>query len=154
MTSKNENEQNDFIIKYTDIDIFSIDIIKHNIFKLSDIVKRIKELYPNNYIILYVTVCRRCDDNIDFSNICSDIVEQTILKNPKRRGSFSLSSTNIENIEDLLLSNNNNFQKIFDFVKNNLRDEYKRHIFNNYSNELHNDDICYILSEYLILKNK
>ena len=81
-------------------------------------------------------------------------MEQTsILKNPKRRGSFSLSSTNIE---DLLLSNYNNFQKIFDFVKNNLRDENKRYIFDNYLhyNELYNYDICYILSEYLILKNK
>ena len=149
MTSKNENEQYDFYIKYTDIEIFNINDIKENKLSLSDIVKRIKDLYPTNYIILYVPVCRKCNDNQNFNDICSTHVEQThLLKNPKRRGSFSLSSTNIDN---LLLSNHNNFQKIFNVVKNINFDN--KDIQNMDEYDLNNREICVILSEYLRIKN-
>ena len=148
-TSNNENEQDDFILKYTDIDIFSIDIIKQNNLTLSDIVRKIKELYPTNYIILYVPVCRKCNENEDFNDICPNIIEQTsLLKNPKRRGSFSLSSTNIDN---LLLSNHNNFQKIYDSVIN-LTNNIDLQNLNTYN--LSNNNICDILSEYLKIKIK
>ena len=148
-TSKNENEQNDFNIKYTDINIFNIDIIKENGIKLNDVVSQIKELYPTDYIILYVNVCRKCNNNKDFNDFCSNMIEQTsILKNPKRRGSFSLSSTNIDN---LLLSNHNNFQKIFNVVKNINFDN--KDIQNMDEYDLNNREICVILSEYLRIKN-
>ena len=157
-TNLNKEEKNDFILKYTDIDIFPIDIIKQNNFNLflSDIVKKINDLYPTNYIILYITVCRECNESFDFYDICPNIVEQTtILKNPKRRGSFSLSSTNIENIDNLLLSNHNNFQKIFDIVKNNSNNDNIQNIIVEYYRiyNLSNNNICDILSEYLKIKN-
>ena len=145
-TKKNENEQDNFIIKYSDVNIFSIDIIKQNNLLFSDIVKKINDLYPTNYIILYVAACRKCNEYSDFNDMCPNIINQTtILKNPKRRGSFSLSSTNIDN---LLLSNHNNFQKIYDSVKNNTINIQNIDIYN-----LSNNNICDILYEYLKIKN-
>ena len=155
---KNENDKTEFTLKYTDTTIFPINNLKGHIL-LSDIVHQIKLVFPNNKIILHVGVCRQCTINENFNDLCINNINQIpILKNPKRRDSFSLSSINInnfENIDDLLLSNHNNFQKIFDFVKNNSNNDNIQNIIVEYNHiyNLSNNNICDILSEYLKIKN-
>ena len=175
------NDNNNFRLKYTNQNILTIDEIKQNNFRfeLSNIIKIIKNKFPNKKIILHISACRTCNTNNDYmEDICKTEIQQIPIMKTKHRGSFSLASieneafdvlqSTYDNFQDintieneLLQSTHNKFKDIFDFVIDNSTDPYDsnssniQYIKNKYDTDytLSNNDVCDILKEYIKLKN-